>query len=206
MTNRAERMTSLIRDDMLERLEIVQARRDDYRAKYQVAAQDCETLEKAVELMDRWTDDADQEGILRESILHEDAIRADALREDTVRQETPRNDAVQLDTVPSISTPGQLIRAVSFEGCRNNEDKLVRMAETWGGVVDCRVAAELLINMGLSVSTMENLVSALQKEIGKKERDLWEYVSPRTYRYLPYGEADHKGTDSNREGIKTSFL
>ena len=80
------------------------------------------------------------------------------------------------------------------------------MAEAWGGVVDCRVAAELLIGTGLSSSTADNLVSALQKEVGKKERDLWEYVGPRTYRYRPYGETGDRDTDDAGSGIKTSFL
>ena len=88
--------------------------------------------------------------------------------------------------------------AVSFDGCGNTHEKLVRMAESWDGTVNCNDAADLLISMGISKGDRSNLVSALQKQLTEK-RDLWEYVGPRTYRYLPYHNAQSGGTGSGPE-------
>lgn len=75
--------------------------------------------------------------------------------------------------------------SISFDGCGNAVERLVRMAESWGGTVNCADAADLLIRAGISKGSRSNLISALQKQLTDRH-DLWEYVGPRTYRYLPY--------------------
>ena len=92
-----------------------------------------------------------------------------------------------------------------FDGCKNAQQRLIRLAEEWGGVVDCREAANLLISMGISTSGKTNLVPALQSEMAEKP-ELWELISPRTYRYLPYGEAGGKGTINSNGEVKNNFL
>ena len=108
------------------------------------------------------------------------------------------------ESLPTASALAPL-GTVSFDGCRNAEERLVRMAESWGGMVNCNEAADLLISMGISESVQTNLSSALQKEITKEENNLWEYVGPKTYRYLPYRETGGKGVNSTNGVIKNNF-
>lgn len=89
-----------------------------------------------------------------------------------------------MQRLPSTTSPEPLT-AASFDGCRTIHDKLVRMAESRGGTVSARDAADLLIDLGLSESSRDNLISALQKQMADRE-DLWEYTAPRTYDYLPF--------------------
>lgn len=88
------------------------------------------------------------------------------------------------ESLPATTAPALPV-AVSFDECRNPAERLAKMAESWGGTVNCNDAADLLISSGVSKSVRANLSSALQKQMGDRE-DLWEYVGPRTYRYLPY--------------------
>lgn len=86
---------------------------------------------------------------------------------------------------PAIET----LPPVDFDGCGNTYQRLVRMAETWGGLVNCHHAADLLIDKGLSKSSHDNLVSTLQKDIAA-QMGMWEHAGRRTYRYLPYRAPD----------------
>lgn len=81
---------------------------------------------------------------------------------------------------------------ISFDGCQNTHARLVRIAESWGGRVNCHDAADLLADTGIGRGARGNLVSTLQKEMSGRE-DLWEYVGARTYRYLPYHRNGHVG-------------
>ena len=94
-----------------------------------------------------------------------------------------------MQRLPSAAATAPLT-AASFDGCRTMHEKLVRMAESWGGTVSAHDAADLLIGLGLSGSARDNLVPALQKHMADRE-DLWEYTGPRTYRYLPYHRNGH---------------
>ena len=89
------------------------------------------------------------------------------------------------ESLPTATAPALPSAAVSFDGCKNPAERLAKMAESWGGTVNCNDAADLLISSGVSKSVRANLSSALQKQMGDRE-DLWEYVGPRTYRYLLY--------------------
>ena len=90
--------------------------------------------------------------------------------------------------------------AVSLDGCGNNGQRLARMAEAWGGVVNCNDAADLLLSLGISNGKRSNLVSALHQHMAGKD-SLWEYASPRTYRYRPYqGTHNGAGGDTAESG------
>ena len=85
------------------------------------------------------------------------------------------------------AAPRVLSNSICFDGCANTHDRLVRMAEAWGGKVNAHDAALCLISNGISKGKQMHLVPALQKLMTDKEH-LWEYVGPRTYRYLPYDD------------------
>ena len=141
--------------------------------------------------------------------LEEMRERRDALRVEYVTQ---AQDCVAMeraieamrrrvpDDEPTVAetTTAPASGVISFDGCPNTYQKLVRMAESWGGVVSAHDAAKLLIDMGVSKGQRANLVAALQKEMADRE-NAWEYVSPRTYRYLPYYRNGH-GPASNAAG------
>ena len=148
MTDGVERRIQLTHGNVYDGLRAMQERRDVLWAEYETLAQDCITVEKAVEVLQRRAVDD--------------------------RLENP--PATEVPVPPSV---------ISFDGCGNSGDRLVRMAEGWGGVVSCNDGADLLIRMGLSKAGRANLVQALQKEMAANE-DLWEYASPRTYRYRLY--------------------
>ena len=191
MADKEKHLKHLISGDLFERLESARERRDTHWVRYESATQDCAALERVIDMVSQEPDEAGCEITNRQ----------DAPREATVRDDAPR-----LGTIPSTSTPGVLIQTMRLDDCRNAEERLIRMAHAWGGMVDCRIAAELLIGMGLSSSSVENLTSTLQKELTKKEHRLWEYVDQRTYRYLPYGKAESDAEGEASSPVRTSFL
>ena len=99
---------------------------------------------------------------------------------------------------PPVAAPPASPGPVSLDGCRNTDERLVRMAQEWGGVVNCNDAADLLIGLSISTGKRSNLVSALQQRMKDKD-SIWEYVGPRTYRYRLYRGA-HDGASSDSAG------
>lgn len=103
------------------------------------------------------------------------------------RQERP------LDTLAPLAP-------VNLDGCTNAHERLVRMAEVWGGAVDCHRAAKLLINEGISRSRHDNLVSSLQKEMASQV-DTWKNMGRRIYHYLPYNDPGVDVDDDAGSGL-----
>lgn len=120
------------------------------------------------------------------------ALEADCLlMEQAVEMMKRRAGSVPEAPPVTVAAP-EPSNGISFDGCENTHSRLVRMAESWGGTVCSRDAADLLIELGIGTGRRTNLVSTLQKEMNGRE-DLWEYVGPRTYFYRPY-----------RNGVATS--
>ena len=140
MTDGAKSRARFVHDTMREELRAMEVERDAHWEKYETLAQECVTIESAIQVMQE---------------------RA-AGRE----QENP----------PYAPAPAPvLLDDISFDGCENNGERLVRMAESWGGTVNSHDAADRLISMGIAKGSRSNLVSALQKLMTDRE-DLWEYV------------------------------
>lgn len=105
-----------------------------------------------------------------------------------------RMDGGGLDD-PLVATDPALPSVPSLDGCKNTHERLVRMAEAWGGTVHCYDAADVLIDRGISKGTRDNLVPSLQKEMMARP-DLWQYLRARTYFYLP-----HRHTRDGATGV-----
>ena len=179
MPDGAKNRTHLIHDTMRKELGIMEKERDAHWAKYEFLAQGCATLESAIQVM--------QERVAgREQGMSLTAATAQVLLDDT-----------DPTTAPVILGP------VSLAGCANTSQRLVRMGEVWG-TVSCHDAADLLIRKRIARGARGNLVSALQKLMIARE-DLWEYVDPRIYRYLPYhntpdNEPNNESGDATQPG------
>ena len=162
MTSGAEYWAGTIHG-MREGLKAMQGKRDALLTEYEATVQDCATMERAIEAMQRRLADSEQE-----------VVQAAAAQ---------------------ASSPGT---AISFDGCENAQQRLVRMAESWGGVVNAGDAADLLIGLGISQSSRNNLIAELQRQMSSLD-DTWQYTGARTYRYLPYQNGAARGTGTGPE-------
>ena len=86
---------------------------------------------------------------------------------------------------------------VDLEGCKNTGERMVRIACAMGGILDARDAVEMMLRTGISRAKSDNLRSKIQREAAHNQGD-WEYLSPRTYRYLHY-QGDAAGGDTEED-------
>ena len=136
-------------------------------------------------------------------IKYEELTQDCEVLEQTIEMMKRRAHSDQEENLPA--TPAEAtVGKISFHGCGNSVDRLVKIAEAWGGKVNCNEAADLLISDGISKSTRANLSSALQKLLIDRPEE-WEYVGPKTYRYLLYRGAKVEGTNATSGVIKNNF-
>ena len=123
-------------------------------------------------------------------MLAEYEVRRDGLRGGHGVRPSLRCTTLDVRSLLSVSA--------SFDGCRNHASiRLVRMAESWGGTVSAHDAADLLIGLGLSESTRDNLVATLQKEMmADRAGSVAVRCALRTYCYLP-----HRRTRDGATGV-----
>lgn len=116
-----------------------------------------------------------------ESLVHDCDVLEQAV--EVMRRQVANSGREHLLDITASVPPGP----VSFDGCTNAHQRLVRMAEAWGGIVSCHHAATVLRDAGISKSHHNNLVSSLQKEMAS-QLGTWKLEGRRTYRYLPYND------------------
>ena len=141
---------------------------------------------------------------------YERLMRGVAVMEDAV--ETMQWWMTAANGPESQSVAATSLGRISFEGCETTMERCVRMAEYGGGVLNCNDAADTLIAHGFNKGKRNNLVSAIQQQIGLRD-DLWEYVEPRTYRYKLYQSASQTradtatetSVDAGQSGVLNSF-
>lgn len=89
-------------------------------------------------------------------------------------------EAIAVAMARSEGNAGVLI---SFDNCRNMGERLDRIADARGSMVNCHDAATLMLDAGVTTGKREYLVSSIQREMNDNP-ERWEYVGPRTYRRL----------------------
>ena len=82
---------------------------------------------------------------------------------------------------PAARAAGPTASDIDFTGARNVVERLVRIADRSGGVINITKSAEIIIAAGLSRQRKENLRSSIYREV--QGHPDWEKVSPGMFRH-----------------------
>lgn len=86
------------------------------------------------------------------------------------------------DLSDHAATEFDTLAAVDLSGCKNIEERLIRIAIAYGGELNVPDARDIILAAGASRATRNDLRSNILKTVKRNAQD-WEWVEGRTYRY-----------------------